>query len=149
MSSSALTSRRFDKSAATAERRSRYARRVSRDSRSTLVPAVWLRVVVCCVILRAIINAGGWDVVPYGGNRSTSHLFLLRRRGGVARHTLAFIVGTIVSLALFGVWIAIQLSGGPIGNYRTDVMAGIWAVAIGVTVLLQVLAMVIAMLLRK
>ena len=75
--------------------------------------------------------------------------FIVRRKGGLGRHILAFVVGTLVSLALFGVWIAMQLSGRPIGGYRTDWLAGLWAFGIAVTVALQIAAMVIASFLRK
>jgi hypothetical protein len=84
-----------------------------------------------------------------GGLGFLISFFLLRRRGGLGRHILAFVLGTSVSLALFGVWIAIQLSGGPIGNYRTDWLAGVWLFAIVGTVALQIAAMVIAMLMRR
>jgi hypothetical protein len=50
----------------------------------------------------------------------------------------------VVSLALFGLWIAFELSGGPIGNYRTDWLAGVWAFAIGVSIILQIAAIAIA-----
>jgi hypothetical protein len=50
----------------------------------------------------------------------------------------------VVSLALFGLWIAFQLSGGPIGNYRIEWLAGVWAFAIGVSIILQIAAIVIA-----
>ena len=75
--------------------------------------------------------------------------FIVRRTGGVARHILAFVAGTLVSLALFGVWIAMQLSGRPIGDYRTEWLAGLWAFGIAVTVALQIAAMVIASFIRK
>jgi hypothetical protein len=84
-----------------------------------------------------------------GGLGFLVSFFLLRRAGGVGRHILAFVLGTFVSLVLFGVWIAVQLSGGPIGNYRNDVMAATWAFAIAVTVALQIAAMVIAMIIRR
>ena len=84
-----------------------------------------------------------------GGLGFLISFFLLRRNGGIGRHILAFILGTIVSLALFGIWIAIQLSGGPIGNYRTEWLATVWLVAIGITLALQIAAMVIAMMVRR
>jgi hypothetical protein len=75
--------------------------------------------------------------------------FMVRRVGGLVRHILAFVAGTLVSLALFGVWIAMQLSGRPIGDYRTEWLAGLWAFGIAVTVALQIAAMVIASFIRK
>ena len=84
-----------------------------------------------------------------GGLGLLISFLLLRRHGGIGRHILAFVLGTTVSLALFGIWIAIQLSGGPIGNYRTEWLATIWLIAIGVTLLFQVVAMVIAMMVRR
>ena len=84
-----------------------------------------------------------------GGLGFLISFFLLRRHGGVARHILAFVLGVIVSLALFGISLAIQLSGGPIGNYRTEWLAGLWAFAIGVTLLLQIAAMIVAMMVRR
>jgi hypothetical protein len=84
-----------------------------------------------------------------GGLGFLVSFFLLRRRGGIGRHVLAFVLGTFLSLGLFGIWIAIQLSGGPIGNYRNDWLAAVWLSAIGVTLLLQIAAMIIAMMLRR
>ena len=84
-----------------------------------------------------------------GGIGFLLSFFVLRRSGGVGRHILAFIVGTLVSLALFGISIAVQLSGGPIGAYRTDWLIMVWVFAIAVTVALQVAAMVIAMFVRR
>ena len=75
--------------------------------------------------------------------------FLLRRKGGMGRHVLAFFLGTIVSLALFGIWIATQLTGRPIGGYSTEWLAGLWAFGIAVTVVLQIVAMVIGRFTRK
>ena len=75
--------------------------------------------------------------------------FIVRRTGGVGRHVLACALGTLVSLALFGMWIAMQLAGRPIGGYRTEWLAGLWAFGIAVTVGLQIAAMVIARILRK
>jgi hypothetical protein len=84
-----------------------------------------------------------------GGLGFLISFFLLRRRGGAARHLFAFALGVIVSLALFGISLAIQLSGGPIGNYRTEWLAGLWTFAIGVTLLLQIAAMIVAMMVRR
>jgi hypothetical protein len=84
-----------------------------------------------------------------GGMGFLISFFLLRRHGGIGRHILAFALGTIISLALFGISIAIQLSGRPIGNYRTEWLATVWLVAIGVSLLFQVAAMVIAMMARR
>jgi hypothetical protein len=75
--------------------------------------------------------------------------FIVRRKGGLGRHILALIIGTLVSLALFGVWIAMQLAGRPIGGYRTEWLAGLWAFGIAVTLALQIAAMVIESFIRK
>ena len=75
--------------------------------------------------------------------------FILRRKGGLGRHILAFLLGTLVSLALFGISIAVQLSGRPIGAYSTEWLAGLWAFGIAVTVAFQIAAMLIARFSRK
>ena len=72
---------------------------------------------------------------------------LLRRRGGAGRHIGAFILGMAVSLALFGFWIAATIPPG--GNYRADRLAAIWAFAVIVSLVLQVLAMLIAIPVRR
>ena len=84
-----------------------------------------------------------------GGIGFLISLFMLRRKGGVGRHIFAFVLATIVSLALFGLWIASQLTGRPIGDYRTEWLLGLWAFAIGVTVVLQIAALGIAKVLRS
>jgi hypothetical protein len=49
---------------------------------------------------------------------------------------------------LFGLWVAFQLSGRPIGAYRTDWLAGIWAFAFFVALVFQILAMFAARFVR-
>lgn len=68
---------------------------------------------------------------------------LLRRRGGIGRHILAFLAGSIVALAGFGIWIAIQLA--PLnGRYSVEKIAALWLFA-GVVILVGlVIAMVVA-----
>ena len=75
-------------------------------------------------------------------------LIILRRKGGVGRHIVAFVLGMAVSLLLFGVWIGVQLSHGPVGNYRNEWLAGVWAFAIAAALVLQGLAMLIALPMR-
>lgn len=74
-------------------------------------------------------------------------LILLRKRGGAGRHIMALIAGLAVSLALFGLWIAATIPPG--GNYRADRLAAVWAFAIVVALIMQAVAMLIAMLLRR
>jgi hypothetical protein len=94
-------------------------------------------------------TAGGEDVVPDWSSRLSCKLFILRRSGTIGRHVVAFLLRMIVSLALFGLWVSFQLSGRPIGDYRTDWLAGIWAFAFLVALVFQILAMFIAKVIRR
>ena len=76
-------------------------------------------------------------------------LIMLRRKGSVGRHVGVFALGMAVSLLLFGVWIGEQLSHGPVGNYRNEWLAGVWAFAIIASLVLQGVAMLIAWAIRR
>ena len=74
-------------------------------------------------------------------------LVLLRRKGGVGRHIGAFLLAMAVSLLLFGLWVAANLPTG--GNWSPERVATLYAFAIVVGLVLQAIAMLIAMLLRR
>jgi multisubunit Na+/H+ antiporter MnhE subunit len=73
--------------------------------------------------------------------------FMLRRNGSVGRHILAFFVGMIVSLFLYGMYVASIIPPG--GAYRSDWLAWVWLVGIVISFLLQVAAMVAALIVRR
>jgi hypothetical protein len=72
---------------------------------------------------------------------------MLRKKGGAGRHIGAFVLGTAVSLMLFGVWIAATIPPG--GNYRSDWLAAVWLFAIAAILVLQIIAMLIAIPSRR
>src|ERR1700730_1027377 len=74
-------------------------------------------------------------------------LVLLRRKGSAGRHIGAFFLAMAVSLLLFGFWVAANLPAG--GNWRPERMAALWGFAIVLGLVLQAIAMLIAMLLRR
>jgi hypothetical protein len=72
---------------------------------------------------------------------------LLRRKGGAGRHIGVFVLGMAVSLILFGFWVASIVPPG--GAYRSEWLAGVWAFGIIAGLVLQVLAMLIAIPVRR
>jgi hypothetical protein len=71
-------------------------------------------------------------------------LILLRKKGGVGRHICAFVLGMVISLIPTVMWAA-KLPPG----WNSERVGSVWLIAIGVGLVLQILAMLIAMFLRR
>jgi hypothetical protein len=72
---------------------------------------------------------------------------MLRKTGSIGRHVLAYILGMILTLFLYGIYVHAIVPPG--GNYRSDWLAWVWLVGFVIGSIMQIVAMLIAMFIRR